>query len=121
MKRGLDKFVEFWTYTTISIYCAGFLILLTQGINILPWWYFVIYLLAGIPSLCILYAFNRIIDRVVDLENEIFEFAEEKNLQPKKEIEDAENVEFCKNCGYQLFDDDKICPNCKQKRDIKNN
>lgn len=31
----------------------------------------------------------------------------------------TEHVQFCKNCGYQLFDDDLECPNCHTKRNIK--
>ena len=29
---------------------------------------------------------------------------------------DGEHVDFCKTCGYQLFDDDTECPNCHNKR-----
>lgn len=28
-----------------------------------------------------------------------------------------ENIYVCKNCGYQLFEDDDVCPNCKTPRD----
>ena len=28
-----------------------------------------------------------------------------------------ERIELCKGCGYQLFDDDKTCPNCGKIKD----
>ena len=28
----------------------------------------------------------------------------------------ADNIELCKKCGYQLFEEDTICPNCNTKR-----
>ncbi len=29
--------------------------------------------------------------------------------------EGINGVHFCKNCGYQLFPEDKVCPNCNEK------
>lgn len=31
--------------------------------------------------------------------------------------ETVEGIRFCKNCGYQLFPEDKICPNCNTEVD----
>lgn len=47
----------------------------------------------------------------------------EDKLSPLvEEVDDAEpeHIVLCKRCGYQLFDDDAICPNCGLKRGKKN-
>lgn len=44
-------------------------------------------------------------------------YAKNANLQPKyKGKIIADNIELCKVCGYQLFDEDVECPNCHTKR-----
>ena len=39
----------------------------------------------------------------------------------KLTIEGDEKFLLCKKCGFQLFEDDVICPNCKEPRNNKKN
>ena len=103
---------------------------------------FIGFLIAVILSLIVVapvvltYAVNDLLDRVDVLETKLMkkkvltkknltapveeEIWENTNahLQPttrKGEIV-VDNIELCKVCGYQLFDEDTECPNCHTKR-----
>lgn len=89
-----------------------------------------------VAPVVLMYAVNDLLDRVdvletklmkkkvltkkdltAPVEEEIWENAN-AHLQPKTRKGDivVDNVELCKVCGYQLFDEDTECPNCHTKR-----
>ena len=104
---------------------------------------FVGFLVVGLLSLIIvapvvlMYAVNDLLDRVQILEEKLLkkkvltkkdlsapikdeEIWENTNahLQPtnrKGEVV-VDNIELCKVCGYQLFEEDTECPNCHTKK-----
>jgi len=90
-----------------------------------------------IAPVVILYAVLNLLDRVEILEDKLLKKKvltkkdletpvkediiwenENSKLQPtfKGKIIADEEVELCKNCGYQMFPEDTECPNCHTKR-----
>ena len=89
-----------------------------------------------VAPVVLMYAVNDLLDRVEILEDKLLkkkvltkkdlstpakeeEIWENTNahLQPTNRKGDVvvDNVEFCKVCGYQLFEEDTECPNCHTK------
>ena len=89
-----------------------------------------------VAPVVLMYAVNDLLDRVEILEDKLLkkkvltkkdlstpvkeeEIWENTNahLQPKNRKGDVivDDVEFCKVCGYQLFEEDTECPNCHTK------
>lgn len=73
-------------------------------------------------NLILLWALDHALTRIERLEN----ILSTKNIITDKDVdledlgyieETPENLSECKNCGYQLFPEDKICPNCKTPRE----
>ena len=77
-----------------------------------------------IVSLILLLGLNSALSRIQSLEN--FIIAKEKHKNKNVKYEDGslvydEKIEYCSNCNYQLFLEDKNCPNCGTPRPTKNN
>jgi rubrerythrin len=86
---------------------------------------------AATLNLILLYGLDSALTRIEILENSLlrrkilkeddFDFNySEVNTTKKDElkkhgriIEGNENITYCTECGYQLFPEDKFCPNCK--------
>lgn len=89
--------------------------------------HFSIFVTTELSSFCILvllFALNGALDRIEKLETALLEkkVIKEKDLEDRdiisyEEIKSGstEGISLCKNCGYQIFNDDIVCPNCKQK------
>lgn len=83
----------------------------------------VIYVVSGVVSLVLLFSLDDAINRITFLENKLLEkgVVEESELQPYEppvEVEaltadlKAKGIILCKQCSYQIFPEDKVCPNC---------
>lgn len=72
------------------------------------------YVLFSVLILFIDYLFYKLIGIIIEHEDKLSPLVEE--------VDDTEpeHIVLCKRCGYQLFDDDAICPNCGLKRGKKN-
>ena len=92
-------------------------------------WFDVLYVsISCIIQLILLFSLNNAIQRITILENALLNkgVLAEKEIAPdtisEEIIELAEStseteiaaagIKFCKACGYQLFPEDKVCPNC---------
>lgn len=81
-------------------------------------------LLSSFCILLLLMALNNALNRIERLETALLEkkIIKEKDLEEKRqptytEIKEGQidGVSLCKHCGYQIFEEDIECPNCKNK------
>ena len=85
---------------------------------------FVGFLVVGLLSLIIVapvvltYAVNDLLDRVQILEEKLLKkkVLTKKDLSAPVKDEEILEIELCKVCGYQLFEEDTECPNCHTKK-----
>lgn len=83
----------------------------------------IISILATAFLVSLIYALSNALERIEQLEKvlidkKIIDILDlEKEEKTIEEIENAEveGVSLCPNCGYQIFEDDKECPNCHKK------
>ena len=80
---------------------------------------FIISLLITAFDLAIFWTINGISKKV----NKLVNLLEKKKVITSADtqvvdglLENGEDVSYCKNCGYQLFVEDKECPNCHMAR-----
>ncbi len=80
---------------------------------------FLIATLSWTMSLILLLGLNNAMKRIDTLEELLLskKVIEEQEIEEVESGEAVENVEYCKKCGYQLFEEDKECPMCHTKRE----
>lgn len=120
--------------STISIISSIFMLLTIMGsviclvLAFLKVIHIVIAIISIILSICyitLMYALANALERIEKLETALLDkkVIEETDLEKEEEktFEEIENgelegVTLCKECGYQLFEDDLECPNCHTKK-----
>lgn len=86
----------------------------------------IIFVVSSIISLILLFSLDDAIQRITVLENKLMEkgVVTENELCSYESSGDivesptdlaAKGIVFCKNCNYQLFPEDTVCPNCGTK------
>ena len=116
------KSAVYYIALVYSILCAiGFILCLVLLIlKKLDWITFLIYIVSSAVQLILLWSLENALDRIETLENILIE----KKVISEKEIdtpsdedmpEPPETISFCDNCGFQIFPDDEVCPNCQTK------
>lgn len=72
-------------------------------------------LLAFVVSTFLIWTLNFILERIAYIEQTL----QDKEIITKKEIEISysDKVYVCKKCGWQLYPEDRICPNCQTPRE----
>lgn len=84
----------------------------------LSWVYLVIELPCGLIVLISVWALNNALERISVLENILKkkDIVQEDDLEAELDsLTGVKRVTHCKACGYQLFKEDKVCPNCGAK------
>lgn len=98
------------------------------ALQFLDWITFILYIISGVVQIILLWSLENAIDRIGILENlliekkvieedEVYKLDDEVAVENSEVIESSEAVSFCPNCGFQIFPEDEICPNCKCKID----
>ncbi|MDE7182522.1 MAG: zinc ribbon domain-containing protein [Clostridia bacterium] len=81
---------------------------------------FIISVIGGAVELILIWALDNCIFRIEVLENILNKkgIVEERDVQIEVDgfvDEKEEDINYCKHCGYQLFKEDKVCPNCGEE------
>ena len=118
--RTVLKIFYYYYLNTFFLYALGasigFPILLIALIKLklnagLIMLYMLGYVLFSVLVLFIDYLFYKLIGIIIEHKDKLGHLVDDT---------ETEHIVFCKRCGYQLFDDDAICPNCGLKRGKKN-
>lgn len=110
--------------TVLSL--IGFILMLVfLALHKIGWLTFILSILVSVVELIMVWALNNVLERIAVLESlliekkviEESEIAEPVEEELPVETQPAEGVTFCKHCGFQLFPEDEVCPNCQSKVD----
>ena len=102
---------------TVLYAIAVIVFIILTALKLMDWVSLVIFIVSGAVELILLWALNNALERIGVLENVL----NKKGVVEKKDIEEEldgfsvepdENLRHCETCGYQLFPEDKVCPNC---------
>ena len=115
----MNKFVWVFAWICSVAYVMSFItfIILTV-LNVTDGVTAAIYIIISSIQLILIWALDNALMRVKLLE-EVLEKQGLVNKRITDEVklgyheEPKENITYCPVCGYQLFPEDKICPNCK--------
>ena len=107
-------------FTGLSI--IGFTLLLVLGVDIIT---SLILFSSDILIISLLYGLGTALTKIKRLEHILHE-KKLINYEDSVTINESnftliepqvDNITFCKKCGYQLFPEDKECPNCKTPKE----
>lgn len=108
-------------YTTLDIISVITIVILAAT-KIVPVWSIFVCLFAPIPELIIFWSLSATINKVNDILERKGGKKKAVDIQQKSIDSIVDSIEslnehfvLCKKCGYQIFDDDKECPNCGNK------
>lgn len=105
---------------TVIYIIAVIVFIILAALRLIDWVALVVFIISGAIELILLWALNNALERIEVLENVL----NKKGIVEKKDIEEEidgfsvepdEKLGHCETCGYQLFPEDKVCPNCGAK------
>lgn len=123
-QKSTTNAVQIIAYITLVAFIVAeiaFLVLITRGYFLLSEW--LIFSASGVVGLILLFSLGNAIERISVLENVLLK----KGIVEKNELDSVADTEgikdnagdigikLCKKCGYQLFPEDTVCPNCGTK------
>ncbi|MDE6475024.1 MAG: zinc ribbon domain-containing protein [Clostridia bacterium] len=142
LQKSPKNFVHIIAQISLIIFfIAEITILILAALKILSWLTWLYFSISSIIELILLFSLDNAIKRITILENVLLE----KGVIEKKELNmndvtekenfndtdgtakdtdnidlEAEGITFCKECNYQLFPEDEVCPYCGAKVDNNN-
>lgn len=115
----MNKFVRILAWICTIFYIAFFVATIVLiCLKLIDGFTATIWIISELIQLILLWALDNALQRVATLE----EILSTQGLRNQKLIDEAkfgyheepkENITYCPVCGYQLFPEDKVCPNCK--------
>ena len=114
-------FVNILAKILTVIYAIGVVVLfILLVLSEIDWLSFIISVIGGAVELILIWALDNCIFRIEVLESILNKkgIVEERDVQIEVDgfaDEKEEDINYCKHCGYQLFKEDKVCPNCGEE------
>lgn len=109
-----NKLVKIIAVIFTVLYIIGILLLIVlASLRKIDLFSLFISLLSGAIQIILLWALNSALERIEALENILMRKGVVKSDDYSQELnKPTDKITFCKNCGFQLFEEDVVCPNC---------